>query len=109
VASVIQSIGTLKELSPDTWESNIPMTQSLHYSISENARLSGAEVPMTYDELSMLHFNAIGKEETLQSTLLELQTPHTVNCFINSINDSKRLAWYTSSCGEDSTNLPFSF
>jgi len=72
VASVIQSIGTLKELSPDIWESNIPMIQSLHYSISENARLSGAEVPMTYDELSVLHFNAIGKKETFQNTLFEL-------------------------------------
>jgi hypothetical protein len=57
---------------------------------------------MTYEELSVLHFNAIGKEETFQNTLFELQTPHTVNCFINSVNDSKRLAWYTSSCGEDS-------
>ena len=101
-SSVFQSLSTLQEICPQILESNIPMVQSFHEALEENARLSGSHTPLSLEELQKLHADALGKKETLQSAIFELQTPHTVKCFTNTITNTKRLAWFTSLCGEDS-------
>ena len=102
LASIFQCSSILKEISPDIFESNLPMIQSFNKSLTQNALLSGSDRPLIYEDLITLQNQATAKRETLQSKLFEMQRSHTVEMFRNSIRDTKRLAWIVSISGSDS-------
>jgi hypothetical protein len=102
LSSMVQCSSTLQEISPHIFDSEIPMIRSFHASLAMNARLSGSDTPLTYQDITALLAQAMQKNETLQSKLFEMQRPHTIQLFKDSITDTKRLAWIVSLSGSDS-------
>jgi hypothetical protein len=99
---MFQCSSILQEIALDIFESNLPMIQSFRNCLTQNALLSGADRPLSYQDLVILQAEATASRETLQSKLFELQQPHTVQAFRDSILDTKRLAWIVSQSGRDS-------
>ena len=103
VASVFECSSTLKNICPTIFETDIPMIQAFNGSLVQNAQLAGEDIPMTYQDLILLSStpqkNTLPRD-TLQSKLYERQRPYIVKRFLDSVTDTKRLAWITSLSGD---------
>ena len=96
IASMVECSDTIKFNFPTIMESNNPIIQALQSSLLQSSNIQGRETPLTLNDVEKIAQDIKGKAASLQSTISDMQSSNMKRRLLDSIIDTKRIAWIIS-------------